>query len=107
MPMMMVKAVSDAAQGGMVLVSEATYRLLPMEKVWQTTTVMHCGEHVVDAELPPVPMYQVLLHPCCPAALPCSNALPVPARLLQLCCASVRAALLLCRAPMLCPCLPG
>ncbi|MEW5301527.1 MAG: hypothetical protein WDW36_004384 [Sanguina aurantia] len=39
------KAVADAAHGGMVLLSEETYKKLPLERLWDKYLVLHVGEH--------------------------------------------------------------
>jgi hypothetical protein len=38
------KCVSDAAAGGMVLLSEGAYRRLPMMQLWDKAMIMHIGE---------------------------------------------------------------
>ncbi|EFJ49433.1 guanylyl and adenylyl cyclase family member, partial [Volvox carteri f. nagariensis] len=53
------KAVSDAAAGGMILLSEATYRRLPMERLWDKAMVMHVGEYKLKDDLPVLSLYQV------------------------------------------------
>ncbi|KAG2434059.1 hypothetical protein HXX76_007787 [Chlamydomonas incerta] len=53
------KSVSDAAAGGMILLSEATYRRLPMERLWDKALVMHVGEYRLKDDLPVLPLYQV------------------------------------------------
>ncbi|GFR48852.1 hypothetical protein Agub_g10806, partial [Astrephomene gubernaculifera] len=53
------KSVSDAAAGGMILLSEATYRRLPMERLWDKAMVMHVGEYKLKDDLPVLPLYQV------------------------------------------------
>ncbi|KAG2501549.1 hypothetical protein HYH03_000056 [Edaphochlamys debaryana] len=53
------KSVGDAAAGGMILLSEATYRRLPMERLWDKAMVMHVGEYKLKDDLPVLPLYQV------------------------------------------------
>lgn len=53
------KAVGDAAAGGMILLGEATYRLLPMDRLWDKAMVMHMGEYRLKDSMPVLPLYQV------------------------------------------------
>ncbi len=53
------QAVGDAAAGGMVLLSEASYAQLPMESLWDKALVMHIGEYVLSDSLPRLDLYQV------------------------------------------------
>ncbi len=49
-----MQAVSDAAAGGAVLLSEASYVQLPMESLWDKALVMHigaCRTHGADVPL--------------------------------------------------------
>ncbi|MEW5319087.1 MAG: hypothetical protein WDW38_010258 [Sanguina aurantia] len=53
------KAVSDCAAGGMILLSEVTYKRLPMERLWDRAMVMHIGEYVLKEGEPGLDLYQV------------------------------------------------
>lgn len=50
--MALAKAVSDAAHGGQVLASEATYKMLPLEKLGGYFHVLHGGYHLLADDLP-------------------------------------------------------
>lgn len=53
-----MQAVSDAAAGGMVLLSEEAYVRLPMERLWDKAMVMHVGEYELTDQLPIMDLYQ-------------------------------------------------
>ncbi|GIL79822.1 hypothetical protein Vretifemale_9103 [Volvox reticuliferus] len=53
------KSVSDAAAGGMILLSDATYRRLPIERLWDKAMVMHVGEYKLKDDLPVLSLFQV------------------------------------------------
>ncbi|GMH38948.1 hypothetical protein BSKO_06846 [Bryopsis sp. KO-2023] len=57
--MSMAKAVSDTAHGGQVVVSESTYKALPLEQLTQVN-VLHCGEHLVANDLPSLQLYEFI-----------------------------------------------
>ncbi|GIL52667.1 hypothetical protein Vafri_8489 [Volvox africanus] len=53
------KSVSDAAAGGMILLSDATYRRLPIERLWDKAMLMHVGEYKLKDDLPVLSLFQV------------------------------------------------
>jgi len=57
----LARAVCEAAHGGMVLLSEETYKKLPLERLWDRYLVLHVGEHrLVHEGLPPLNLYHAL-----------------------------------------------
>ncbi|KXZ55594.1 hypothetical protein GPECTOR_2g1144 [Gonium pectorale] len=56
----MARAVAQAAQGGTVLLSEETYKKLPLERLWDKYLVLHMGEHRLRESLPNLNLYHAL-----------------------------------------------
>ncbi|KAG2501553.1 hypothetical protein HYH03_000060 [Edaphochlamys debaryana] len=56
----MARAVAQAAQGGTVLLSEETYKKLPLERLWDKYLVLHMGEHRLRDTLPNLNLYHAL-----------------------------------------------
>lgn len=56
----MARAVAQAAQGGTVLLSEETYKKLPLERLWDMYLVLHVGEHRLRESLPNLNLYHAL-----------------------------------------------
>ncbi|PNH02646.1 hypothetical protein TSOC_011361 [Tetrabaena socialis] len=56
----MARAVAGAAQGGTALLSEETYKKLPLERLWDKYLVLHMGEHRLRETLPHLNLYHAL-----------------------------------------------
>eukprot|EP00198_Chlamydomonas_reinhardtii_P006519 XP_001695855.1 predicted protein [Chlamydomonas reinhardtii] len=56
----LARAVAQAAHGGTVLLSEETYKKLPLERLWDKYLVLHMGEHRLRDTLPNLNLYHAL-----------------------------------------------
>ncbi|GLI68043.1 hypothetical protein VaNZ11_012366 [Volvox africanus] len=56
----MARAVAKAAQGGTVLLSEETYKKLPLERLWDKYLVLHMGEHRLREAMANLNLYHAL-----------------------------------------------
>ncbi|GIL47993.1 hypothetical protein Vafri_4714 [Volvox africanus] len=53
----MAKAVADCAHGGQVLISQAAFTQLAVERLREGVMVLHMGEHRIKSDLPSISLY--------------------------------------------------